>query len=328
MSGALSGGGPVVVGYRDATSDAAVQWGAAEAGRRGVPLRVIHAYCPDPISPLAWGVPLPLDDARDFGAMMRANARSILEDALERVRTRWPELPVSSALVSVSPSASLVESSRHAALVVVGRAAERSMAHGSTALTVAAHAQAPLVMVPALAAEHASPVAQDDDRRPLGAGKVVVGVDDSPECAGALEFAFVQAAARGAPLVVVHATWWRPVSGPDPVPLAFDVSGTEPGRQDFLGLGHWMARYPQVKLTCALARLPVGDALAEISRGAELLVVGTRGHGGFSNLLLGSVSRDVLVHATCPVAVVRRVPSAGLEDIDVASHAQEQVTAS
>jgi nucleotide-binding universal stress UspA family protein len=73
-------------------------------------------------------------------------------------------------------------------------------------------------------------------------------------------------------------------------------------------LQRFRARYPGVAVETRLLPGVPGTVLAEVSREAQLLVVGSRGHGGFHGLLLGSVSQQVLHRAKCPVAVVRRYP--------------------
>jgi nucleotide-binding universal stress UspA family protein len=85
-------------------------------------------------------------------------------------------------------------------------------------------------------------------------------------------------------------------------------------------LAPWLARYPDVTVSRVVARERPSDALVEAGDGAALLVVGSRGRGGFAGLLLGSVSRQVLQHATCPVAVVRAGQLAAGDDLDVSAH--------
>jgi nucleotide-binding universal stress UspA family protein len=67
----------------------------------------------------------------------------------------------------------------------------------------------------------------------------------------------------------------------------------------------WHGKYPGVALTTRLIPGDARHALATVSQDAQLVVVGSRGHGGFGGLLLGSVSHYLLHHAACPVAVVR-----------------------
>lgn len=133
---------------------------------------------------------------------------------------------------------------------------------------------------------------------------VVVGYDQSPAGERALRFAALDAESRGAELVVVHARRFTPT----PAPALFPTAG--PHRRHTAvdvaetGAEHVRARFPGVKVVhrCGTGSAP--RVLTDAARGADLLVVGNRGLGGFSGLLLGSVSARVLGGARGPVAVV------------------------
>jgi nucleotide-binding universal stress UspA family protein len=183
---------------------------------------------------------------------------------------------------------------------------------GAVSLTLAAHAGCAVVVVPPHGAPlpgtttGQSPLTDEQERPAAAIGQVVVGVDESPECDDAVGFAFEQAAARGIELTALHA-WWM-----DPSVLAADVAASwrDAIEEDRLvvdeALAPWRSRFPDVKVHRVVGRAPAAQALHAAGTGAELVVVGSRGRGGFASLLLGSVSRSVLQHATCPVAVVRR----------------------
>ncbi|GAA3932276.1 universal stress protein [Actinomadura viridis] len=138
-------------------------------------------------------------------------------------------------------------------------------------------------------------------------GEIVVGVDGSEGSAAALAFAFEEAALRDARLRVVLA-WTHPEpAGPGGVePLVYDVDavGEEQERAlaEFVAGGQ--ADFPDVPLTRQVVRARPARALAEASDRADLLVVGTRGRGGFTGLLLGSVGHALVHRARRPVAVV------------------------
>jgi nucleotide-binding universal stress UspA family protein len=322
---------PVVVGYQDHGSDDALDWACQEAGRRGAPVRVLHAYAREQLYPWGYGYPLPVGDLAGVEEKMRARASSLLEEAAERVRARYPGLPLTATLAGSSPDAGLVTASRDATLLVVGRHERppRGASHGSVSLSVAAHAACPIVVVPSPPAEGAAAADADGSGdievmahagppptlAALFAGQVVVGVDDSPEAADAVGFAFTQASARGVGLVALHAWWVDPVLLAPSMPVDWNEMGAaDQGAIDGL-LAPWRARCPEVKVTRILARMSTAEALVTASSDAELLVVGSRGRGGFARLLLGSVSRKVLQHARCPVAVVRRGQLAALHDV-------------
>lgn len=140
-------------------------------------------------------------------------------------------------------------------------------------------------------------------------GPIVVGVDGSPGAEAALEWACAEAARHGTTLrVVVASSSPRGLGGPPD-----EVSAMEPlyqeGRQEAERiLDRAVARVGDQAERVAIEPLVVDDyparALIRAARGADLLVVGTRGRGGFAGLLLGSVSQQCVQHAPCPVVVV------------------------
>jgi nucleotide-binding universal stress UspA family protein len=137
--------------------------------------------------------------------------------------------------------------------------------------------------------------------------EIAVGVDGSGTEASAICFAFEEAALRKARLHVIHA-WSHPSSdGPGEMcPLVYDpaIVGDEEERAVENLLVRWRAEFPEVEVCCEAVHDRPTRALAGISARSELLVVGTRGRGGFPGLLLGSVSHAMLHSAHCPVAVV------------------------
>jgi nucleotide-binding universal stress UspA family protein len=165
---------------------------------------------------------------------------------------------------------------------------------GSVSQQVALHAHGPVVVVRGKA-EPAE-------------GAVVVGFDGSLGANEALRTAFDEANLRDHRLTVVQAitttlpSW--PVSLP---PLAYDREAVRLAAQADLEhtLAPWTAKYPEVVVA---ARVVIGNpsrALIAASHGAQLIVVGTRGHGGLASLLLGSVGVHLLHHAECPLLVAR-----------------------
>ncbi|ELS50559.1 putative UspA domain-containing protein [Streptomyces viridochromogenes Tue57] len=147
--------------------------------------------------------------------------------------------------------------------------------------------------------------------RPAPAGPVLLAVDGSPAAHGAVEFAFAQASLHGTDLVALHA--WsthteRAYDGPgDPPFVTYDEDRLRDEEQRVLAeaLGGLGERYPDVTVHRRLVRGRIRHTLIEASADAGLVVVGARGRGGFTGLLLGSVSQALLHHAHCPVAVVR-----------------------
>ena len=145
-------------------------------------------------------------------------------------------------------------------------------------------------------------------------GSIVVGVDGSEESRSALRFAVEEAGLRNAAVHVVHAWWALPELEADASVLAADwetLRDHEARRfiEEFVertvGGAHTGIEITAVPVQGRTA----AAALLEAAKDADLLVVGSRGLGGFQGLLLGSVSQQCVHHAACPVVVVRGASS-------------------
>jgi nucleotide-binding universal stress UspA family protein len=142
--------------------------------------------------------------------------------------------------------------------------------------------------------------------------RVVVGVDGSPESVEALGWAAQYAAATGATITAVHA-WHYPDAGPVPAarpPQAItdEVKATMLENLDKALTQVFGTTKPE-KVGTKLAYGHPAMVLVDESAGADLLVVGSRGHGAFHGMLLGSVSIHCVTTASCPVVVVRTKPT-------------------
>jgi len=141
-------------------------------------------------------------------------------------------------------------------------------------------------------------------------GRIVVGVDGSTPSKAALAWALEEARLRDASVQVVHA-WQFPAVGlttfgaaalPVIAPEDLEHAAEETVQQMLAAVAD---RAKAVEVTSSVERGHPAEALVAAAKGADLLVVGSRGHGGFTGMLLGSVSSHVVHHATCPVVVVR-----------------------
>ncbi len=290
----------IVVGYDGSQSSVhALDWALDAARRRGLSVRIVHAAHPYVEPYPAWGGyagPSPQ-------ALMTA-AEHTLARGLSYASKRAPLLPVETRLVTSGVTAALMAEPDTTELIVVGSRGLEGLGEllmGSTGIQLAMHAPCPVVVVRP----------HDTDAEPgPDAGRVVVGVDGSTLSEDALAFAFDEAAARGCGLTAIHA--WRipyyevPGHG---APIPASVIDTE-FRGDELrslsdALATWREKHPLVEVRNIVVHADAASALVAASSGAELLVVGSRGRGGFRSLLLGSVSHAVLHHAHCPVAIVR-----------------------
>lgn len=136
-------------------------------------------------------------------------------------------------------------------------------------------------------------------------GTIVVGVDGSVGSGKSLDWAIGEARLRNDRLVLVHA-WHVPASvaaGGAGLPIS-TWSVIEDAARDILHAAAERARAAGANVEEALVQDRAAPALLKLAEEADLLVVGTRGRGGFAGLLLGSVSQEVAHHAPCPVVVV------------------------
>ena len=137
---------------------------------------------------------------------------------------------------------------------------------------------------------------------------VVVGVDGSPGSRKALAWAAAEAAVHRAELVVVN-VWEHtllPPAGSVSVSEHYVPDPSQATAEELVGvIKEELGEEPRVLVQPRVKQGSPAKVLIEESGGADLLVVGTRGHGGFAGLVLGSVSQHVAAYAQCPVAVVR-----------------------
>jgi nucleotide-binding universal stress UspA family protein len=278
----------IVVGVDDSlASRAAVRWAAAEARRRNIGLVVMHSYDWRVIgarSPVGGG----------YADAVRARAEEVVEVAIAQAREAVPAVTVRGEVVLGAAGPVLVQSSAEAPMVVVGsrgRGGFASLLLGSVSHQVATHAAGPVVVV--------------RGREDIVGGPVVVGVDGSASGNHALGEAFQEAQARDTSLVAVRVYSPRRLA-PGPV-VPEDKAERRAIEHDLLAqdLAPWKEKYPDVDTEAMVIDGHAAEVLIGVSATAQLVVVGTRGHGGFVGLLLGSVGQQVIHHAECPVLIVR-----------------------
>ncbi|MCH7232863.1 universal stress protein [Glycomyces sp. L485] len=144
--------------------------------------------------------------------------------------------------------------------------------------------------------------------REEGHGRIVVGVDGSPSSIRALEWALDQAELTGASVQAVYA-WELPSTWGAKVPV---YPGSEIAEETEVAeaklaqaIGEATTGRKQVEVSQRVARGHPAEVLIEAAKAADLMVMGNRGHGGFTGALLGSVTQHCVHHAVCPVVVVR-----------------------
>ncbi|HEU5469293.1 MAG TPA: universal stress protein [Actinophytocola sp.] len=289
---------PIVVGI-DGTPAAlrAARWAATEALRRDRPLRLVHTYEISLRFPAGIADPNSVANAfQDQGwHWLRAAEAAVLEVA--------PGLCPELALLRAPVVLGLLHESNSAEMLVLGTRAQNGLTGllvGSVSVALAGRAHCPVVVARGRC-EHDTTLVD---------GPVVVGVDGTPGGEAALAFAFEHAATHGRALVAVH-TWTdslldAALTGA----AAVDFNPLQQHAYETLAerLAGWQEKYPEVKINREVVQDRPAQALLRYAGTAGMVVVGTRGRGGFRGLVLGSTSQQLIYHAPCPVAVVRTDP--------------------
>ena len=292
MSEAAGKFGILVCVDGSAASDAAVVWGVGEAIMRRLPITLMHV-----IPPVIVGWPVgPL--YADMPEWQKDNAQHAIDHARKTLRasvgeSEPPETRTEIVYSSVVPA--LIDASKDAWMIVAGSQGLGALGRlllGSVTTGLAHHAHCPVAVI------HSNESAAPDSNAP-----VLLGIDGSPASEGATALAFDEASRRGVELQALHV--WSDV-GVFPV-LGMDWRDRESEGQEILAerLAGWQERYPDVRVERLLFCDKPSHWLLKQSEHAQLVVVGSRGRGGFPGMLLGSVSSAVIQAAKVPVIVVR-----------------------
>jgi len=264
----------------------ALRWAAAETAGRGVALQILHAC--GPAGP---------DEATRPNRVAQVAGERVVAAAVEEVRREAPDVTVTGVVVRAGAAAALLAAAAPGDLVVVGhRARSELMAIlvGSTCQQVAAHAATSVAIVRG---------------RLEPAGPVVVGYDGSAAAEAVLDSAFAAAAAHRCGLTVLRAyrpgtpSW--PAEAPSPVIYNADTTRAAIAAELERVVAPRGEKYPDVAVEFVVTGGDAAQALVDASHRAQLVVVGSRGHGGFAGLLLGSVGSHLIHHADCPVLISR-----------------------
>jgi nucleotide-binding universal stress UspA family protein len=292
-------GGRIVVGVDGSPgSRAALAWALDAAVATGESVQVVATFPVD----VYWRDPTLMDERRieavrtDTGARVRA----LVDDVLTERRAA-KDVPVHIVVVSGGAAEHLVRQAEDADLLVVGsrgRGAVRSTVLGSVALYCVTHARGAVVVVHPRASAALPPP------------RVVVGIDGSESSGAVLGRALVEAGRIGGEVTLVAAysvaSYWSD---------AYDVvvPPVEELREEVRARGEQLVSDALGALPADGAPTvhvlpvegPAGEVLVREAEGAELLVVGGRGHGALRGVLLGSVALHCVIHGPCPVMVVR-----------------------
>lgn len=294
MVGEIAHRGVVVGADGSVSATAAIRWAAREASMRKVPLTIVHvnAVSAAAAALVAWPagqVPEQvLEQQEDEARVLLADAVGIAEEcAQDRQR-----LAVSSEMFLGWPVPTLVKLSEDAELMVVGcrgRTALRRALLGSVSSGLIRHAHCPVAVIHGEAA-------------PASRLPVLLGVDGSPSSESATAIAFDEASWRNVDLIALH-VW----SDADMPAFSMEWADVEAAAHRALSerLAGWQDRYPDVSVTKRVEFERPAHQLLELSEGAQLVVVGSHGRGGFAGMVLGSVSSAVAEAAHVPVIVAR-----------------------
>lgn len=263
---------------------------------RNTSLDVLHAWAPPPPISGIGSILSPLDVLP-----YERHAKELLEESIARELGRLggsPPMIVPTLTRGHTPT-ELLDAAKRAQLLVVGtrgRGGFRGLLFGSVSQQCSLHATTPVAVVPEGAALS-------------DGGEVVVGVDGSAGAATALRWAVEEAVARGAKLCVVNAWNFDATTAPADYRYAashwktFSRQSHEMVRQEVEHVVAAVGASPVAVDRVSLNQPPVQALLGRAGRDG-LLVVGSRGRGGFAGLMLGSVSQHCLHHADCAVVVV------------------------
>lgn len=269
-------------------SMAAAYWAGEEAMTRGTAVHLLNVwqaptgdvrFSPDPEGIRLW-------------------EESRLGEVAKVLSDRYPALTVTLEQAYGTPVKVLLGAAATADLVVLGSRGFGSVAgflYGSVGLHVLARADQPVVMVRSAAG------------RTITGGRIVLGADLDRPCDALVAFAFEEAAARGAPLRVVH-VWDEHkeygYGGPALDPRLGRELREERARKLADLLAPWRARHPGVQALGEVVAGPVAETLLEEGRAADLMIVGRRRRRGPGAVHIGPVAHGIVHHVACPVAVV------------------------
>lgn len=302
----MSTNSDLVVGVDGSTaSKAALRWATHDAMLRMAPLRLVHVVSTPMITYPATPVPVTMED------WQREQARQIIKDADELVRQIADDagrsVSVAGTDIVYAPRVqALIDLSEDSGMIVVGsrgHGAFRRGLLGSVSTALVHHAQCPVAVI------HDAPTPRRD-------APVVLGVDGSPVSDRATGIAFEEAARRDVELIAVHA--WSDTTliaahawgdGGLLAETATDWAATSARAEAMLAqrLASWQSEYPGVAVRKVVVCDQPAHFLAEEAENAQLLVVGSHGRGGFTGMLLGSVSTRLAHNVRVPLIVARKI---------------------
>jgi nucleotide-binding universal stress UspA family protein len=269
-------------------SMAALEWAAVQAQRTGVDLEVVAAFGPG------------------YRFLSRSEADKCMQEdvaeAMVRAEKLAPGVDITSTTFEGPPETGLITEGSGADLLVVGSrglGGFKCLLLGSVSRACVHRARCPVVVVAQPGPASDALMTERDER----SHRIVVGIDGSPSSIAALEWAANQAELTGASLEVLMTWEWLTGYGWSPINPDFDQERVcQTALSDHLKPVR--DAHPGISIQAAAIEGHPAPLLVKASEGADLLVVGSRGHGEFVGVLLGSVSEHCVTNAHCPVLVL------------------------
>ncbi|MEU6641549.1 universal stress protein [Saccharomonospora sp. NPDC046836] len=303
-----TGNAPILVGV-DGSSSAlrATEWSARAAVLHHAPLVLLAVVTVPAAYGAGAGVPPGFVDGLEEEGQRRLREAA---DAAKRVAGSRHELDLRTEFQIGAAIPVLRERAKQARMLAVGTRGLGELTGtfvGSVAVALVSYGPCPVVVV-----RGRTPGAY-----PPTEGPVVVGIDGSPLSEAALAVAFEEASLRGARLIAVHA--WSDVPVRESFGMhtrPFDWAGIHTAERIVLAerLAGWQERYPDVDVDRVVVQDRPAHSLLHYAEHAQLVVVGSRGRGGFSGMLLGSTSNALVHTAPCPLLIVRATTTADAKE--------------
>ena len=298
MTAELQTAGRIVVGTDGSLrADKAVAWAANRAAARNLPLLILLVVPELPL-PGRTAAAAAINQGTHYVDDFLAESQQKVEAVAERLRAEYPGVEIEARVVQGHDSSILAEASKDAAQVVVGARGQNAPLSvkllGGVSDAVTSHAHGPVAVISDFAEENPN-------------GPVVVGVDDSAPARAAARIAFDAAQVRGVPVIAVNAWDFGPYDAFNAEIWDHSMQQINTSLTDLVNevLAPLREEFPNVEVEVRIVRGRPENAIVDASKGAGLVVVGSRGRGGFKGLMLGSTSKHVLRESHAPVIVTR-----------------------
>ena len=298
MTAELQTAGRIVVGTDGSLrADKAVAWAANRAAARNLPLLILLVVPELPL-PGRTAAAAAINQGTHYVDDFLAESQQKVEAVAERLRAEYPGVEIEARVVQGHDSSILAEASKDAAQVVVGARGQNAPLSvkllGGVSDAVASHAHGQVAVISDFAEENPN-------------GPVVVGVDDSAPARAAAWIAFDAAQVRGVPVIAVNAWDFGPYDAFNAEIWDHSMQQINTSLTDLVNevLAPLREEFPNVEVEVRIVRGRPENAIVDASKGAGLVVVGSRGRGGFKGLMLGSTSKHVLRESHAPVIVTR-----------------------